>query len=94
MESQRKPDTAEAFKEDEHMESAMKRFEPVKYDVSIHPVAGGFNVVVTEDDDETIFMRPSLQSAQQLVSCLRPDVWEGNPVPWSVFYPRKTSDAA
>jgi hypothetical protein len=76
------------------MESTEKRFEPVKYDVSIHAVSGGFNVVVTEDDDETIFMRPSLQSAQQLVDCLKPDVWAGDPVPWSVFYPRKMSDAA
>jgi hypothetical protein len=63
----------------------MSKYEPVKYDVSIYQVAGGFNVVVTEDADETIFMRSSLVEAQELVECLKPDVWCGDEAPWSVF---------
>jgi len=63
-------------------------YEPVAYDKFIHPDADGWRPNLRVDGLVLpLEPQPTLKRAQQVLDEHKPDVFEGAPVPMSVFYP-------
>ena len=62
--------------------------EPVAYETFITLEADGWRPHLRMDEVLMPFdVQPTLKSAQLFLSMFNPDVFEGSPVPYSVFYP-------
>lgn len=68
-------------------------YEPVAYDVSIVVGSHGFTVIIREDDNMMCAHKSTLEEAQEVMESLKPDVFCAPDVPWSVFCPRRMSNA-